>query len=74
MTPADAEPCQRLNEILEKEREREKVMLMQTPVPESLADTERKGGARRTQMEKQGNEDTEIGMETSGVSVNRMHQ
>lgn len=53
--------CQRLNEILEKEREREKVMLMQTPVPESLADTERKGGARRTQMEKQGNEDTEIG-------------
>ena len=40
--------CQRLNEILEKEREREKVMLMQTPVPESLADTEWEGVARRT--------------------------
>lgn len=53
--------CQRLNEILEEEREREKVMLMQTPVPESLADTEQKGGARRTGMEKQGNEDTGIG-------------
>lgn len=52
--------CQRLTAILEKEREREKVMLMQTPFPESLADrVGRRGKANR--MEKQGNEDTGIG-------------
>lgn len=40
--------CQRLTANLEKEREREKVMLTQTPFPESLADREWEGGARRT--------------------------
>lgn len=68
--------CQRLNEILEKEREREKVMLMQTPVPESLADTraERRGKGGDTDGSR-GNEDTEIGgWKLPGVSVNRMHQ
>lgn len=54
MTPADAESLPEAEwNSREGEGEREKVMLMQTPVPESLADTERKGGARRTQMEKQ---------------------
>lgn len=37
--------CQRLTANL---KEREKVMLTQTPFPESLADREWEGGARRT--------------------------